>query len=142
MQLEITPTRYGIRQSVQLPDPDILLHLKEEGVRKLISDHYDLLVQSEIKDLFPANPVALEKAKNNSADFFVQVMGGPDYFNRHRGQPRLVARHARFRITGRGREVWLECYQKLIPQLDLPDHLKLSFWKYLDVFSNWMVNTP
>lgn len=142
MQFEITPSRYGIRQGVQLPDPAILLHLKEEGVRKLISDHYDLLAKSEIKDLFPANPVALEKAKENSADFFIQVMGGPDYFNRHRGQPRLVQRHSRFRITAAAREVWLQCYQQLIPALDLSDHMKLSFWNYLNVFSNWMVNTP
>ena len=80
------------------PDPSILSHLKEEGIRKLISDHYDLLALSEIRDLFPKNPVALEKAKENSADFFIQIMGGPDYFNRHRGQPRLVKRHARFKL--------------------------------------------
>lgn len=141
MNFEISPTHYGVRERVQLPDPAILQTLKEEGIRQLISDHYDLLAKSEIRDLFPANPIALEKAKENSADFFIQVMGGPDYFNRHRGQPRLVQRHARFSITAQAREVWLDCYRQLIPQLPLPDELKQSFWNYLNVFSNWMVNS-
>ncbi len=141
MNFEISPTRYGVRERVQLPDPAILQILKEEGIRQLISDHYDLLAKSEIRDLFPANPIALEKAKENSADFFIQVMGGPDYFNRHRGQPRLVQRHARFTITAQAREVWLDCYRQLIPQLPLPNELKQSFWNYLNVFSNWMVNS-
>ena len=142
MEFQISPSQFGVRQGVQLPDPEILRHLKEEGVRKLISDHYDLLAKSEIKNLFPGNPVALEKAKENSADFFIQVMGGPDYFNQHRGQPKLVQRHIRFKITDSARLVWLQCYQQLFPALDLPDNLKHSFWNYLNVFSNWMVNTP
>lgn len=142
MQFIISPEQYGVKKGVQLPDPMILHYLKEDGIRQLISKHYDLLAKSEIKDLFPQNPIALEKAKENSADFFIQVMGGPDYFNQHRGQPKLVQRHLRFKITPYARQVWLQCYQQLIPQLDMPDSLKLSLWNYLNVFSNWMVNSP
>ena len=142
MKLEISPGKYGVRDGVQMPDRAILEHLKEEGVRNLISDHYNLLVQSEIKDLFPQNPIMLDKAKEHSADFFIQVLGGPDYFNQNRGKPKLVQRHVKFKITGSARLVWLRCYQEILPKLDLPEHLILSFWNYLNVFSNWMVNTP
>lgn len=141
MNFEISPAKYGIRERVELPDPSILQELKEEGLRQLISNHYDLLAKSEIRDLFPQNPVALEKAKENSADFFIQVMGGPDYFNQHRGQPKLVQRHARFSITPRAREVWLDCYRQLLPHLALSEVQKQSFWNYLNIFSNWMVNS-
>lgn len=107
----------------------------------MVSDHYNLLVQSPVKDIFPKNPVALEKAKEHSADFFIQICGGPDYFNKNRGMPQLNRRHQPFTITAEGRVEWLKCYQQVIGKLDLPDEVKLSFWNYLDVFSKWMVNS-
>lgn len=106
----------------------------------MISDFYDLLAESEIKELFPKNPVALEKAKEHSADFFIQICGGPAYFNQHRGQPRLNQRHLPFKITADARLVWLTCYRQVLLERNLPDDVLLSFWNYLDVFSKWMVN--
>ena len=131
----------GIRPQVTLPTQGILLLLKEEGMRKMISDFYDLLVESEIRELFPKNPIALEKAKEHSADFFIQICGGPDYFNKHRGQPKLNQRHQPFKITAEGREVWLNCYRIVLQKQNLPDNVLLSFWNYIDVFSKWMVNS-
>lgn len=142
MQLEISPSKFGAREGVTLPDPIILNHLKEEGVRQLVNDHYDLLIQSEIKDLFPQNPLALEKAKEHSADFFIQILGGTDYFNQNRGKPKLAQRHARFKITPSARIVWLKCYREVLLKQKLSEHLIISFWNYLNIFSNWMVNTP
>lgn len=140
LDFTITPAKLGHRLNVQKPSPGILQILKEEGIRKLVSDHYDLLVKSEIKDLFPTVPEQLDAAKMHAADFFIQVMGGPPYFNMKRGQPAMTQRHAQFKITEEGRQVWLECYQQLIPKLDIPDHLKQSYWNYLNNFSSWMIN--
>jgi hemoglobin len=131
----------GIRPQVTLPSNEMFLLLKEEGMRKMISDFYDLLVESEIKDLFPKNPIALEKAKEHSADFFIQICGGPAWFNKHRGQPKLNQRHLPFKITAEGREVWLNCYKAVLLKLNLPENVLRSFWNYLDVFSKWMVNS-
>lgn len=131
----------GVRPGVTLPGHDLFLLLKEEGMRKMVSDHYDLLAESAIKDLFPKNPIALEKAKEHSADFFIQICGGPKHFNQNRGIPQLNKRHLPFKITNVRREVWLNCYKKVLANLDLPDEVKLSFWNYLDVFSKWMVNS-
>jgi hemoglobin len=119
----------------------MFLILKEKGMRKMVSNHYDLLVKSEIKDLFPKNPIALEKAKEHSADFFIQICGGPQYFNQNRGMPQLNKRHLPFKITNEGREVWLNCYKVVLNKLGLPDEVLLSYWNYLDVFSKWMVNS-
>lgn len=130
----------GERLVVQKPSPGILQVLKEEGIRKLVSDHYDLLVNSNIKHLFPTDPKQLDAAKMYAADFFIQVMGGPPYFNNRRGQPAMTRRHAQFSITEDARIEWLKCYQRLIPELDLPDHLKQSYWNYLNNFSSWMIN--
>lgn len=131
----------GARPQVTLPTPRMLLLLGEDGMRKMVSDHYDLLVQSNIKNMFPTNAVKLEKAKEHSADFFIQICGGPKYFNQNRGMPQLIRRHLPFTITSEGRLEWLRCYREVLQKLDLPDEVLTSFWKYIDVFSNWMVNS-
>lgn len=141
MEFNISKYFPGVLPQVTLPTKEMLPLLKEEGIRKMVNDHYDLLVESEIKDLFPKNPIALEKAKEHSADFFIQICGGPKYFNQNRGMPQLNRRHLPFKITNDGREVWLNCYKEVLSKLDLPEMILLSFWNYLDVFSKWMVNS-
>ena len=141
MDLEITEYHFGARPGVTMPHKGILAFLGEIGIRQLVSDHYDLLAQSDIKELFPKNSVALEAAKERSADFFVQVMGGHPYYNENRGNPMMVKRHLPFKITADARKTWLNCYKELLPKLNLPDNLLKSYWDYLNVFSAWMVNT-
>lgn len=141
MEFEISKHFPGVRPGVTLPSKEMLHVLKEDGIRKMVSDHYDLLAESAIKDLFPKNPIALEKAKEHSADFFIQICGGPDYFNQNRGKPQLNRRHRPFTITAEGRIEWLNCYKVVLTKLDVPDDVLRSFWNYLDVFSKWMVNS-
>ncbi|MCK3683560.1 hypothetical protein [Maribellus sp. YY47] len=141
MNFEISKYFPGVRPNVPMPSHELLVLLKEEGMRKLVSDHYDLLVQSPIKHLFPKNPIALEKAKEHAADFFIQICGGPDYFNQNRGLPQMNRRHRPFQITAEARIEWLNCYREVLKKLDLPENVVLSFWNYLDVFSKWMVNS-
>lgn len=143
LELKITSFELGERGEVtHKPGQSFLDALGEDGIRKMISDFYDLLIKSEISDMFPPDDKIFQMAKKHSADFFIQLCGGPDYFNQSRGAPRLAARHMPFSITPRGRIVWLECFREVILKLDINDELKLNFWKYLDVFSNWMTNTP
>ena len=142
MELKIKKLPFGLRPETNGPDNEIYNYLGEEGVRKLVSDHYDLLVESEIKHLFPPKGMALELAKKHSSDFFIQKLGGPEYFNQNRGRPMLANRHLPFKITPEARIVWLECYKILLEKLNVPEHLVEAYWKYLHDFSNWMVNTP
>jgi hemoglobin len=141
--VDFTITSYfpGFRPAVTLPTKEMFPLLGEEGMREMVSNHYDLLVQSDIKHLFPKNPIALEKAKEHSADFFIQICGGPQYFNKNRGKPQLFQRHLPFKITAEGREVWLNCYKEVLQKMDLPPEVLSSFWNYIEVFSKWMVNT-
>lgn len=141
MEFEISKYFPGVRPGVTLPSREMFHLLKEEGMRKMVNDHYDLLLESSIKDLFPKNPIALEKAKEHSADFFIQICGGPDYFNQNRGKPQLNRRHQPFSINSEGRDEWLNCYKPVLQKLDLPEEVLRSFWNYLDVFSKWMVNS-
>ncbi|SMO38564.1 hemoglobin [Saccharicrinis carchari] len=140
-QFKITTLPFGLRPKSSGPDIKIYDYLKEDGVRKMVNDHYDLLVESTIKDIFPPKGHLLEEAKKRSADFFVQRLGGPQYYKMSRGNPMLANRHLPFKITPKTRIVWLDCYRQVLSKLkDVPENLVLSFWYWLDGFSNWMVN--
>ncbi len=141
MEYKITPAQVGTRPPVQLPNPKVLEFLGEDGMRDLISQHYDILKTSKIKDLFPTSQKGLEKAKEHSADFFIQICGGTPYFNQNRGRPMMAARHAPFKITQEARKIWLESYITVLEKSSLPQDLKQSFWDYLDIFSIWMMNS-
>ena len=145
LNLVITPGVFGQRPPVTKPNPGFLEELGEEAFRKLVSDHYDLLKDSDIAELFPVNnPDEFAAAKKHAADFMIQICGGPKYFNESRGAPQMVGRHAPFKITEKARQRWLECYAMLLPALapTVSTANIQSFWDYLNVFSQWMVNTP
>ena len=101
MDFSISEYEFGQRPSVTLPSPEFLKLVSEEGIRKLVSDHYDLLSKSEVKHLFPRIEEALDKAKQRSSDFFIQICGGHPYYNKSRGKPMLAARHTPVRAQGR-----------------------------------------
>ncbi|TLT08378.1 globin [Aliarcobacter thereius] len=142
MQFNITKGVFEERPAVKTPNKRFLEVVGEEGMRNLISAHYDILVESEIKELFPPKGPALEMAKKHSADFFIQICGGPKYFNESRGSPMMFVRHQPFRITPEAREVWLKSYIPILEKIEIEEELMKSFWNYLDIFSIWMINTP
>ena len=144
MNLYTTPGQFGQRPPVTKPNPEFLQELGEEGFRTLVSDHYELLKESDIANLFPVeDETEFANAKKHAADFMIQICGGPSYFNQSRGAPRMVGRHEPFAITEGARQRWLECYAMLLPGLSdkVSDENIQSFWNYLNVFSQWMVNT-
>jgi len=127
---------------VTMPNPAFYQSLGEEKFRALIAQHYELLNKSSIQHLFPKSPETLKIAANRSADFFIQIMGGPDYYKQNRGEPMMRKRHMPFKIDMEARIVWLECYQVALSELsDVSEPLKQSYWNYLDQFSLWMMNS-
>jgi len=142
MDLNINTYQYGEHPEVNKPDPEFYNLLGEEGIRKLVSRHYDLLRTSSIKNLFSTDDAEFELSKQHSADFMIQICGGPDYYNQHRGRPIMSERHAPFTITPKGRIVWLNCYKQALLELNMPGDAVLSFWNYINLFSNWVVNAP
>jgi len=144
MNLEISYAGFGVKPPVTKPIPEFLLEVGEDGLRELISKHYDAIKESDIYHLFPQDDAEFAQAKVNSADFFIQICGGPAYFNQNRGAPRMVGRHAPFAIDAKARERWLELYKPLLEELKeqgVTETSLQSFWNYLNIFSLWMVNT-
>ena len=142
MDLKIKELPFGVRTNEYMPDKAIYDFLGEDGIRKLINDHYELLVISSIGDLFPPKGETLEAAKKRSADFFIQRLGGPNYYEQTRGKPMLSRRHAPFKITPAARIVWLDCYRQVLSKLNnVPEEIIRAYWDWINELSNWMVNT-
>lgn len=141
MNFHITEFLKGEQPPVTMPSPLFLELMTEQGIRKMVSDHYDLLRNSPVGHLFPQNDIDFEHAKLRSSDFFIQILGGTPYYKANRGQPMLTRRHEPFAITMEYRAIWLDCYRQVLQKLDIPQEVLITFWEYLNVFSIWMVNT-
>ena len=145
LDFSILPYQEGVNPPVTKPDPGFLTDIGEEGMRALIDTFYMGLFKSQIKKMFPDSRDEMKKAGETSADFFIQICGGPTYFNQNRGAPQMRGRHAPFPITPHARLHWLitfeEALQPIIDQkLSSAENIQ-SFWNYINVFSLWMINT-
>jgi len=144
MELQITEAMFGAKPPVTKPIPEFLIEVGEDGIRELVNLHYELIKTSEIAHLFPITDEGLAQASKNASDFFIQICGGRPYFNENRGAPRMIGRHAPFRIDSKARKVWLSLYIPILVELEkegVTEKSIKSFWNYLDIFSIWMINT-
>ncbi len=123
------------------PSPEIYGIMGEENIFKMLYDFYVELGNSDIKAMFPAD---LKEASEKSAAFFVGFLGGPPLYHQRYGNPMMRARHMKFPINAHARQVWLDCFDKVLenatedynfPAEHLPD-----FKAFLHGFSTWMVN--
>lgn len=119
------------------PSREILQALGEPYIRKLLREHYSQLEKSAIRGMFPED---MTEAADRSADFFVQLLGGPPYFSQKYGPPRMRARHMPFAITEEAREIWLGCFRRAMDSLEFPANHREEFERFLVEFSAWMVN--
>ena len=145
LDFSIQAYQEGVNPPVTKPNPIFLTDIGEEGMRDLLDRFYMGLHESPIKDIFPETKEEMKIAGQHSADFFIQICGGPAYFNQNRGAPQMRKRHAPFHITPHARLHWLllfeEALQPIIEQKLSSEENIQSFWNYLNVFSQWMINT-
>jgi hemoglobin len=144
LDFSILPYQEGINPPVTKPNPAFLVDIGEQGMRDLLDRFYMGLFESPIKDIFPQEREAMKIAGQYSADFFIQICAGPKYFNQNRGAPQMRGRHAPFRITPNARLHWLVTFEEALQPI-IKDNLSTetniqSFWNYINVFSQWMIN--
>lgn len=143
MNYMITAHNASFIPPVEKPNPAFLVQIKEQGMRDLFSRFYACLDKSAIRDIFPPeDSEGMEVAAQISADFFIQICGGPAYFNQRHGMPKMRQRHAPFAITAEGRLHWLNCFEKALKPLEstVTEEDLQSFWNYINIFSIMMIN--
>lgn len=145
LDFSILPYTEGVNPPVTKPNPAFLNDITEQGMRDLLDRFYMGLHESAIKDIFPETKEEMQIAARHSADFFIQISAGPAYFNQNRGAPQMRGRHAPFRITPNARLHWLvtfeEALQPIIEKKLSSEANIQSFWNYINVFSQWMINS-
>ena len=143
MNYAILPYNADYIPSVEKPNLNFLSQVTEQGIRDLLSRFYVALDKSAIRNIFPAKDAEeMEKAAQVSADFFIQICGGPAYFNQNHGMPKMRQRHAPFTITAEGRLHWLICFEEALIPLEktVKEEDLQSFWNYLNIFSIMLIN--
>lgn len=124
------------------PDPKIYSSMGEDNIYKMLEDFYLALEKSSIRPMFPED---MREASRRSAAFFVFILGGPPLYQQLYGPPRMRQRHLPFKIDEEARQVWFECFREILHDADKKYHFPMEhlegFLRFLDKFSEWMVNT-
>ncbi|CUI16669.1 Bacterial-like globin [Candidatus Protochlamydia naegleriophila] len=124
------------------PDSRIYAAMGENNIYKMLEEFYLELEKSSIRHLFPPD---MKAASERSAAFFVFILGGPPLYQQQFGSPRMRQRHLSFAIDEEARQVWLNCFKHILQDADKKYHFPMeymdSFWRFLDQFSIWMINT-
>jgi len=144
MDYTILPYNAQFIPPVEKPNAGFLQEVGEEGIRNLLDRLYMELDVSPIRNIFPPkNTQEMKEAGQISADFFIQICGGPHYFNQNRGAPQMRGRHAPFAITPEARLHWLVCFETALKPLEkeVTEENLQSFWNYINIFSIMMINT-
>ncbi|HMV41967.1 MAG TPA: truncated hemoglobin family protein [Leptospiraceae bacterium] len=101
-------TGLSIEQAMRIDEVNLYKLLGEETFWKLSKTFYEKVFNDEEKwfrNIFKNK--SKEEAIQNQAEFFMQRMGGPQYFSERKGHPALMARHIQFNMSEKAAERWL-----------------------------------
>ncbi len=118
---------------------------REEGMRNLMYDFYDIIYDSDIAHFFPQDEAEFHEVKVKNTRFFVEICGGPKvYESESKGMPLgefMIRLHDDFSITEKARYEWLGCMEEALRKVDMDQKIKDDFWAYLESFSKLTVNS-
>ena len=140
MHYSVSKTNFGDKPSFDYPKPIFLEEMGEEKLKKLFSDFYDLVADSDIGNFFPQDEKELDKIKAHNVKFFIEACGGEKYYTKAVGHFDMLKTHEQFSITEKARREWLGCMEEVLRKVDISDEAKQSFWDFLEVFSKHTVN--
>jgi hemoglobin len=123
-------------------NPEIYQAMGEAGIFRMLSNFYQRLEASPIRDMFGED---MQESSRRSAAFYVQLLGGPRMYNNQYGNPMMRRRHFPFEIDEASRVVWRDCFYKTLDNAEIDfgfpaEHLE-AFKEFIERFSLWMVNT-
>lgn len=146
MSYEISKVVKGESIDFQMPSPEFYEAIgKEDGMRKLMYDFYDIIYESDIANFFPQEEEEFNEVKEKNAQFFIEICGGPKTYEGNREgldlNEYMVRLHDDFSIYEKSRYEWLGCMEEALRKLDIEQRIKDDFWNYLEKFSKLTVNT-
>ncbi len=140
MDFSISKTKFGEKPEFEYPKPLFLQEMGEDKLKKLFSDFYDLVVDSDIGNFFPQDEEQLEKIKAHTVKFFIEGCGGEKHYPKAVAQSATLKTHEMSSITEKARREWLGCMEEVLKKVDISEEAKQSFWNFLETFSKHTVN--
>jgi len=147
MSMDITPVKKG--EEVHFTNPSERFYKAiggEDGMRKLMFNFYDKIYESEIAHFFPQDEDEFEKIKIKNTKFFIQICGGPKFYEDEAQGMELnefmIRVHDDFSITEKARVEWLGTIREALQEVKgVDEDILEDFWSYLNEFSKLTVNS-
>lgn len=111
-----------------------------QKIRELVLHHHELIWLSPLKKIFGNDRAHFEQAAALSADFHVEVCGGPKRYTSERGHPRLRERHFMATISEQDRIIWLDLYIQALRDVEFPLEVVEEYWQWIESLSIRMIN--
>ncbi len=122
-------------------EPQTSLYQRVGGIeyfKALVERFYTYVAADAV--LRPMYPENLEPGKTNLALFLVQLWGGPPYYSRDRGHPRLRMRHMPFAIGQAERDAWYQHMREAVLASDVSEDDAAMLLDYFDKAATFMIN--
>jgi len=107
---------------------------------------YDKIYESDIANFFPQDEDEFEKIKIKNTKFFIQICGGPKFYeDEAQGMDLnefMIRIHDDFSITEKARIEWLGTIREALQEVkNVDEEILEDFWSYLNEFSKLTVNS-
>ena len=143
MKFNVSPTEKGKEVEFSNPAKGFYDALGFDGMKEMMYRFYDIIYESDIANFFPQDEEEFDKIKEKNTLFFIEICGGPKVYKEADGMELnefMIRIHDDFSIYDKSRLEWLGCMRETLEETDVPDHLKQSFWNYVEAFSKLTVN--
>ncbi|MFC5648335.1 globin [Paenibacillus solisilvae] len=110
-----------------------------KGVERIVQSFYPKVQEHPL--LGPLFPSDITPVMEKQTLFLSQFFGGPSLYSDQYGHPMMRARHMPFPITPERAEAWLDCMNRALMEIGMPDELRLFIIERLSGPAHHFVNT-
>ena len=126
--------------NARFPGRHVYQVLGETTIRRMVTRHHELLWHSPSGHLFGDKEAHFRQAVARTADYFVEMLGGPKHYTPVQGNPRLGKRHQPFAIGPEDRETWLHCLARAMREEGIPAEMVEEIWAWVEPLSMRMLS--
>ena len=113
---------------------------KLKGIQKIVNRFYDLMESDpEVKPILDMHE-NMQVSREKLTYFLSGWFGGPPLYHKKYGHPRMRARHMRFKIGEKERDMWLKCMKTSLEENVKDENLREKIYTSMSQFADFMRN--
>jgi hemoglobin len=122
-----------------MPGPETFAALGEARIRRIVDRQHRELWAGPSGRLFAPDEAGLERVIAHTADYFVEMFGGPAGYTPARGKPMLRVRHRPLGVTADDRLYWLRAFARAMAAEAVPAATAADIWAWVEPLSMRMI---